>query len=288
MKANQQQKQAIETLKAAMPDNALLEALDLTTGDRHHSYGPPTKNFQVTAALMGEYLEAKQEPFPLSTIDVAVLMILLKVARLAESPMKRDHFVDIAGYASCGTQCQDHEGAFQRTIETLAAGLPEMPFEPQEIVESSEDDDPPQVIKDIAAALEACTGGPVEVTRTTPDAIREFIDESPTPVQFTQIDMGSASACYRSISSVKSLPGVTALFEDDKPISDSGVPVAIWDSSLKAKIELPPGVRNGLHLILEGPEDISLIAHSPHVSGIGHEITPSGSRVATFFVQNHE
>ncbi len=33
--------------------------------------------------------------------DVAMLMILLKIARLAETPNHRDSIVDIIGYAAC-------------------------------------------------------------------------------------------------------------------------------------------------------------------------------------------
>lgn len=67
--------------------------------DRNTDYGNPEDNFQDIANLWSSYLK------PVVVItphDVAVMMVLLKVSRLAKSPSKADHWVDIAGYAACG------------------------------------------------------------------------------------------------------------------------------------------------------------------------------------------
>lgn len=72
--------------------------------DMEHDYGKPENNFETIADLWSTYLEAaygEDTIVCLSSRDVAAMMILLKVARVATSE-KADHWVDIAGYAACG------------------------------------------------------------------------------------------------------------------------------------------------------------------------------------------
>ena len=71
--------------------------------DRNEEYGPPEDNFRDTAFLFTGYLKAAYGiEFDLTALDVANIMILLKMARLNTSPQKLDHYVDMAGYAACG------------------------------------------------------------------------------------------------------------------------------------------------------------------------------------------
>lgn len=73
--------------------------------DMDHDYGKPEDNFATIANLWNTYLEAVCDDPDLSVYlssrDVAAMMILLKVARVATSE-KADHWIDIAGYAACG------------------------------------------------------------------------------------------------------------------------------------------------------------------------------------------
>lgn len=72
--------------------------------DMEHDYGKPENNFRTIADLWSTYLEAaygEDTIVCLSSRDVAAMMILLKVARVATSE-KADHWIDIAGYAACG------------------------------------------------------------------------------------------------------------------------------------------------------------------------------------------
>ena len=72
--------------------------------DMDHDYGKPEDNFATIAELWNTYLDAVfDEDFKgyLSSRDVAAMMVLLKIARAANST-KCDHWVDIAGYAACG------------------------------------------------------------------------------------------------------------------------------------------------------------------------------------------
>jgi len=69
--------------------------------------GAPEDNFTCIADLWTAYLQrrsaVKQEYGPDQT-DVAVMMVLMKVARLAETPNHADSWRDIAGYAACGAR----------------------------------------------------------------------------------------------------------------------------------------------------------------------------------------
>ena len=77
----------------------LADADYAVTGERMMDYGTPKVNYQRIAELWNDYLNP---PDPLTPIDVAILMILTKVARLMESPEHYDTWKDIAGYAAVG------------------------------------------------------------------------------------------------------------------------------------------------------------------------------------------
>ena len=66
-------------------------------GDREQDYGKPEDNFQAIAELWNAY--TGQELF--NAVDVAMMMALLKVARIKTGAVKADSFVDLAGYAAC-------------------------------------------------------------------------------------------------------------------------------------------------------------------------------------------
>ena len=82
----------------------VLEAAALHTfGERQSDYGHPRVNLGVrTAALFGAYVQGMADPTVWTATDVCNIMVLLKVARLQESPDQPhfDSLVDIAGYAS--------------------------------------------------------------------------------------------------------------------------------------------------------------------------------------------
>ena len=76
----------------------LLEiATNIVMGARQENYGSPESNFQRIADLWSVYLGRSITPS-----DVAVMMILMKTARLMNDCKHMDSWVDIAGYAACG------------------------------------------------------------------------------------------------------------------------------------------------------------------------------------------
>lgn len=93
----------LEMPKPAPEDDILVEAYKLTTGDRNISYGDPTVDFQRTAAMWSAMLGIE-----LAAKHVALCMAALKISRACWSD-KRDHYVDLSGYARCGWLCVQKE-----------------------------------------------------------------------------------------------------------------------------------------------------------------------------------
>lgn len=79
-------------------------------GDREQDYGSPENNFQTIANLWTCYLVAKGAikymGGLLNTKDVAAMMALFKIARIATGNAKEDNWVDLAGYAACGGELE--------------------------------------------------------------------------------------------------------------------------------------------------------------------------------------
>lgn len=83
----------------------LTEANNIVSGNRKAGeYGQPEDSFGVVAGLWSEYLDQKIKPH-----DVAVMMALLKIARIKGGEYKLDNWIDLAGYAACGGECQAKE-----------------------------------------------------------------------------------------------------------------------------------------------------------------------------------
>lgn len=82
-------------------------AMEITHHDRNANYGNPEDNFQHIANLWNSYIKVRRPEAPLlSPADVAVMNMLIKVARLGNNPDHYDSAVDIAGYAACLADCQ--------------------------------------------------------------------------------------------------------------------------------------------------------------------------------------
>lgn len=90
------------------------EARKLITGDRNNSYGPPTQDFQKSAEAATAYGYRGPGGREIVPHDIAILVMLVKLSRLTWTPGKRDHWVDIAGYAGCGYECtvEEERGLF--------------------------------------------------------------------------------------------------------------------------------------------------------------------------------
>lgn len=84
------------------------EAKKCVCHDRNSQYGDPEDNFSTIAKLWSVYLTATglgdgQDSWRLITPeDVAIMMNLLKVARIATGTQKADSWIDAIGYLACG------------------------------------------------------------------------------------------------------------------------------------------------------------------------------------------
>lgn len=96
-----------KTLGTVQPSNSrkgiLDEANSIVNGARTEIYGGPEDSFNSIARLWDSYLD---RPYgTMTAADVAILLGLMKVARLKMTPTHRDSWVDMAGYAACGAEC---------------------------------------------------------------------------------------------------------------------------------------------------------------------------------------
>jgi hypothetical protein len=76
----------------------LATASEYVTIDRATTHGDAEDNFRRIADLWNAYLGVDD----ITSIDVAVMLALLKVARIRSNPTHADNWIDIAGYAACG------------------------------------------------------------------------------------------------------------------------------------------------------------------------------------------
>lgn len=78
-------------------------------GQRETDYGTPENNFKAIAELWEAYLNkacTRGVNVRVEAKDVAVMMALLKIARIAAGGGKADSWIDLAGYAACGAECE--------------------------------------------------------------------------------------------------------------------------------------------------------------------------------------
>lgn len=68
-------------------------------GQREQDYGSPEDNFALIAKLWSVYTTT-----PISAQDVAMMMALLKIARIVTGTGTEDSYIDLAGYAACAAE----------------------------------------------------------------------------------------------------------------------------------------------------------------------------------------
>lgn len=84
---------------------ALQKVEQIVCQDREQQYGSPEDNFATIAKLWNAYLKKDI----IRPSDVAMMMALLKVARIATGNYKEDSYIDLAGYAICGAELASME-----------------------------------------------------------------------------------------------------------------------------------------------------------------------------------
>lgn len=79
--------------------NFLIEASKIVCNNREEEYGTPENSFTDIADLWSAY---KGTEF--TAEDTAIMMMLLKVARVKGGRYKEDSWVDAIGYLACGAE----------------------------------------------------------------------------------------------------------------------------------------------------------------------------------------
>lgn len=86
-------------------EKVLTKAFQIVSGERDVQYGSPEDNFKIIANLWSIYLSGKDGDIRISPKDVAMMMSLLKIARIRTGVFSEDSYIDLAGYAACGCEC---------------------------------------------------------------------------------------------------------------------------------------------------------------------------------------
>lgn len=74
-------------------------------GQRQQDYGSPEDSFSLIAKLWSAYTGHEY-----TAVDVAMMMGLLKMARIKGGRATEDSFVDLAGYAACAGEISSKSG----------------------------------------------------------------------------------------------------------------------------------------------------------------------------------
>ena len=79
----------------------LEEAVKCVCQDREGQYGSPENSFNEIAKLWTVWLGMKITPQ-----DVAIMMTMLKIARIKTGHFKEDSYIDACGYLACAAEIQ--------------------------------------------------------------------------------------------------------------------------------------------------------------------------------------
>ena len=89
--------------KPAREKSILEEANENTHGNKERS-------FKAIADLWNAYVNSRKEAHhPLTEVDVAYMMMLMKLGRALHGAPIRDHFVDMVGYTAIAYELHDLE-----------------------------------------------------------------------------------------------------------------------------------------------------------------------------------
>ena len=86
-------------------------AADFVKGDREHTHGDKLANHRAIACIWNGYFKANGLDVEVSAHDVALMMVLLKVARTLNGAFNVDDYIDIAGYAGVAGEVMQRGGA---------------------------------------------------------------------------------------------------------------------------------------------------------------------------------
>jgi len=91
-------------MASKVTSDLLVEANKLVGGDRQKDYGDKVDNHSNIAKLWSAYLD-----IPVTAHDVALMMVLLKMARTKLGAISRDTYVDMAAYGAIAGEIKFRE-----------------------------------------------------------------------------------------------------------------------------------------------------------------------------------
>ena len=96
--------------KPAREKSILEEANEIINGVRERTHGNKERSFKAIADLWNAYVNSRKEAHhPLTEVDVAYMMMLMKLGRALHGAPIRDHFVDMVGYTAIAYELHDLE-----------------------------------------------------------------------------------------------------------------------------------------------------------------------------------
>ena len=108
--------------------NALLDKASQIIVERRNQYGSTKANFAEIAKRWSSHLHT-----PVTSSQVALCMMEVKMARLSTDPLHQDSLIDVVGYAACLSEIQAENAQTQfvqaKSVQTEAGeGQYEMAF----------------------------------------------------------------------------------------------------------------------------------------------------------------
>jgi hypothetical protein len=88
-------------------DEICARAARLVGGEREQQHGPKLQNHSNIAVLWDAYFDMRTANDPAGEItahDVALMMVLLKIARTMSGEFNADDYIDMAGYAGVAAE----------------------------------------------------------------------------------------------------------------------------------------------------------------------------------------
>ena len=79
------------------------KAAEACLHSRAAQYSPPEDSFLSISKLWNTWYVIRK-PGEFNPVDVAMMLAMVKQARLAHNPTHEDSWVDLAGYAACGAE----------------------------------------------------------------------------------------------------------------------------------------------------------------------------------------
>ena len=101
----------MEKIDYAVNGKALQEASRIINGERQTEYGSAENNFALIAKLWNIYCSSKEvyRKREINAHDVAMMMGLMKIARIMSGTQKHDSYVDCLGYFAFAADFADKE-----------------------------------------------------------------------------------------------------------------------------------------------------------------------------------